>query len=459
MIRHAYFWPMLRWVARRWPAQLSIDRGDALAAHRIEATLPLLLTTAEAEWVRERRPQGFDALDRLRPKRATDAAFFMHLVDALPGDGRTREAFHDAIEPIYALAPGNHTPSRTLAHHAVGPLVSQRTALRRGRPHLRAEIRRPPQRVRTVSTREGETLVELARAAMLTRERDLDAFAYGDPRNVRIVHERGGLAFALNGVIPERRAPLAAVFGALTLQNGVPIGYIQLDIAGRSAAISFNSFATFRGGEAAQVFGRMLVMAHHVLGADAFTFEPYQLGADNDEAIESGAWWFYRKLGFAPRAAAARTLARREAHRIAARRGARSNDATLRRLAAWHLYFDLDPRRPCPLPPLAEIGARVSKTLAARGADRGAAIQACIDEALAKTGLRSLAGWRAAEKLAWRRWAPLIVTLPGLARWPRAEKRALVAVVRAKAAASELDYIDLFNAHPRLARLLLGQKA
>ena len=456
-IRHAYFWPMLRWVARRWPAQLSIDRGDTVAARRVEAALAVLLTSAEAEWVRERRPQGFDALDRLRPKKATDAVFFTHLVDALPGDGRTREAFHDAIEPVYALAPGMHTPSRTLAHHAVGPVVYQRSRLRRARPELRAEIRRAPLRVRRVSVREAETLVDLARAAMLTRERDLDAFAYGDPRDLRIVHEPGGLAFALNGVIPERRAPLAAVFGAITLQNGVPIGYIQLDVAGRSAAISFNTFATFRGAEAAQVFGRMLAMAHHVLGANAFTIEPYQLGEDNDEAIGSGAWWFYRKLGFAPRAAAARALARREAQRIAARRGARTSEATLGRLAAWHLYFELDPQRPCPLPPLAKIGERVSKTLAARGIDRATAIQACVDEALAKTGLRSLAGWRTEEKCAWRHWAPLIVSLPGLARWPRADTRALVEVVRAKAAQSEFDYIRRFNAHPRLARALLGQ--
>ncbi|MDX1377049.1 MAG: hypothetical protein R3357_15895, partial [Burkholderiales bacterium] len=66
-------------------------------------------------------------------------------------------------------------------------------------------------------------------------------------------------------------------------------------------------------------------------------------------------------------------------------------------------------------------------------------------------------GWRAAEKLAWRRWAPLIVSLPGLARWPRAERRALVDIVRAKAARSELDYLERLNAHPRLARALLGQ--
>mgnify|MGYP006270346331 CR=1 FL=1 len=36
-------------------------------------------------------------------------------------------------------------------------------------------------------------------------------------------------------------------------------------------------------------------------GADAFTIYPYQLGHENDEALRSGAWWFYQKSGFRPR--------------------------------------------------------------------------------------------------------------------------------------------------------------
>ena len=26
--------------------------------------------------------------------------------------------------------------------------------------------------------------------------------------------------------------------------------------------------------------------------------DPYQLGLENDDALKSGAWWFYQKLGF-----------------------------------------------------------------------------------------------------------------------------------------------------------------
>ena len=80
-----------------------------------------------------------------------------------------------------------------------------------------------------------------------------------------------------------------------------------------SAEIAYNVFETYRGGEAGPVYGRVLAMTAHLFGADSFTIFPYQLGgAGNEEGLASGAWWFYRKLGFAPRDRAARSLVRRE---------------------------------------------------------------------------------------------------------------------------------------------------
>jgi len=54
-------------------------------------------------------------------------------------------------------------------------------------------------------------------------------------------------------------------------------------------------------------------------GADSFTIYPYQLGEGNHEAIESGAWWFYQKLGFRPRDPDARRLMEQERNRMRSR--------------------------------------------------------------------------------------------------------------------------------------------
>jgi hypothetical protein len=332
-IRFPFFWPSARWLARHWPERIKLDRLDRAAGRAI----------GELLGVDRRRLSGFDALDRIRPRGASDAVHFIRLVEAMPGDEFAKEAFYDAIEPVIEIHPGRGTPNRTLAWHATGPIAWQRAALDRARPDLAAEIHRPPRRVRRVSARDGERLLDLARAAMATRSRDLDAFAYGDARDLRLVEDGGGLAFSLNGVIATRHPAHATPHGALTLMNGVPIGYLQLDIAVPVAEVSFNTFPTFRDGEAARVFARALAMARHVLGARAFSIEPYQLGQGNHEAIESGAWWFYFKLGFRPRDAEARRLARCELARLRAAPGRRSSEATLRKLARAHLYFD--PRR------------------------------------------------------------------------------------------------------------------
>ncbi len=455
-IRYRFFWPTARWLAQRWPGEFRLDRSDAEAEDNIAGALPMLVTPAEAQWLRAVQPPGYDALDALRG-RATDATFLVRAIEALPGDSFTRETLYDGLDPSCELRPGRDTPSRTLDRYAAAPAIFRSQPLRRSRPDLRAEIHRPPQAVRALPAREGARLVGLARGVMITRQRDLDAFAYGDARDVRIVDDGDGLAFALVGMLPERRTLLPAVYGLLTLQNGVPIGYSQVDVLAGSAAISFNTFPTFRGGEAAYTFARLLAAVRHVFGATSFSIEPYQLGQGNDEGIETGAWWFYYKMGFRPRSAAPRRIARTELARIKSNPRHRSSPTTLRKLADGHLFFELEPAHPRGLPPVATLGARVAAQLASLPAlDRTGALDDASRALMRLAGLRSLRGFTRDERLAWRRWSPFVLALPGLTRWSAADRRAAARVVRAKGGRRESDFTALFAAHPRLARALFA---
>jgi hypothetical protein len=458
-IHYRFFWATLHWLARRWPERLQLDRADKEPAARIRAALPLLVTRVEAAWLKESGVPALAALDRLHARSETDAVFLARRIAAMPGDTFTREAFSDAIDAAYRLDPGPDTPSRTRARYAAAPVVFQTKPLRRDRPDLREQIALAPRAVDALSPREGARLIDLARGVMVTHGRDLDAFAYGDPRDVRIVVDGAGLSFMVNGVLPERRPVIPGIYGYLTLHNGVPIGYGQLDFVGRSAAISFNTFEAFRGGETALTFARLLAMAHHLFGAASFSLEPYQLGSKNEEAIASGAWWFYYKLGFRPHAVETRRILKEELARMKKNPEHRSSRATLRKLAASHVFFDLDRSRPADLPELAQLGLQVAQTLAARaGGDRERALEECSQEAMWLTGLRSLQGYTAEERLAWMRWAPLVVTLPGISRWSAADKRTLVRVIRAKGGRRDSDYVALFAAHPKLERALFSTR-
>jgi hypothetical protein len=456
-IRYRFFWPTVRWLTTRWPARLRLDQADADSTARLTQALPLLLPAAAADWMRGTQLPAFDVLTRLCARRhQSAAACLVDLIERLPGDAFTREAFADAIDASYVLEPGADTPARARAHFAAAPFAFQSTALRRERPDLRLALRVAPRAVSILSTHEGAALLELARCTMVTRARDLMAFEYGTPREARLVDDGGGLSFAFCGVEAERRLLLPAIFGGLMLRNGVPIGYVQLDVLGPHAAVSFNVFETFRSGEAAFVFSRLLAGAHHVFGATSFSIEPYQLGKGNDEALESGAWWFYYKLGFRPRDARAVRLARAELRRIGARPGHRSSERTLRALAESHLFFDADPAQRRALPPLAPILARATARLAAAGGGRTGQ-RACEAAALRLTGLGSLAGFSRNERQMWQRWAPLLAAVPRMAHWPAAQRAAVIVLMRAKAGASEFEFLVRFMAHARWRRALFGR--
>lgn len=446
---YPFFWPTALWLARRWPGLLRFDRSDSLAGDNIARALPLLVTALEAAALKELALPGYEAIDRLRG-RTPDAAFLIERIAAMPGDAFTRESFYDGINPSCTLAAGADTPARTREKFAGARIAWQTGPLRRGRPDLRREIARAPRALRRLSPRDGQAVIELARGAMVARQRDLDAFAYGHADDAWSVDDGDGYSFVVNGLVPERRAPLAATYGGLILRSGVPVGYLQADFIGRSAALSFNTFETFRGGESAHVFARMLAMLHHVFGATSFTLDPYQLGSDNDEGIASGAWWFYFKLGFAPRAADARRIARRELARIERNPRHRSSEATLRALARRHLFFELEPARPLPLPPLGRIGLAVARLLDdLGGASREEALRECSRIALRRCG-GALRGASADEQRAWERCAPVVLLLPGVERWHVEERRALVDVFRAKGGRSEREFVHRFVEHARL---------
>jgi len=455
-IHYRFFAAQAQWLAARWPAQLRLDRAafDAAMDERLARALPPLLTPTETQALVELKPPGLVALDRVRSPQGTDASFLLGRIAAMPGNGFTREAFSDALDAAYVLEPGPGTPARGSACVAWAPVVFRRAPPPQARPDLHAEIARAPRRVRRLPLAHAEQVVVLARAAMVARARSLEAFSFADARDAWLVDDGDGLAFALLGVEPARRHALATYSGGLTLRNGVPIGYVQADIVGRSAALSFNTFETFRRGEAAYTFARWLAALKAVFGTTTFSIEPYQLGLHNDEALDSGAWWFYAKLGFAPRDTSTLRLARAEQARLARRKGLRSSRATLQALASTHLFFDVDAADAHPLVPLGDLGLAAGAALSARhGADRELAVNEAAATLARACGVADWTRWSAGMREAWRRMAPLLMLL-GAPAWSAAEREALPALARAKAGRSERDFVAALLAHARLQRAL-----
>lgn len=451
-IRFVFYWPTALWLAERWPDRLTIDWQEFENRSRLVALLHLLVPYAETPGLDRFDFPAEEWLGHLKGPEETDAAFLVRRFRALGADSFLRETLYDGLQVPIRLAPGPGGPSRTNAT-APSRIHFQTRPLDRDRPDLAKALRIPPRSVRAVSPRQGRKLVDLAREAMVTRGRDLDAFAHADPGAVRLVDCGAGLHFACLEVRPERRLVFEAVYGFLTLKNGVPIGYVLLSALYRSAEVAYNVFDPFRGTEAAAIYARALAMAHRLFGAETFAVDPYQLGHDNEEGLESGAWWFYHKLGFRPDDPEARRIARQELAQMKQDPRHRSSIATLKRLAAETMFYDRAGRREDALGrlDLGIVGLRVSRYLAERfGADRERGIRTCAEEAAALLETGSLAKLSRGERVAWDRWAPLVGLLPGIRRWSPAERRDLGRVIRAKGGRHESEFVRRFDRHPRL---------
>lgn len=451
--RFPFFAGTARWLAAHWGDQLRVDWREFEKGPALERFLPLVSLWAETPALDELDLGTRAWVERLKGPRETDAAFLVRRLARLGRGTFEHEAAWDGLELPLVLESGPDTPARTNACLRPASVVFQTKPLDRSRPDVRRESAKPPLSIEAISPRGAARTLDLAREAMVARARDLDAFQWGDPRDVRLVTYPDGLSFAAIGIVPERRLLLESVYGFLTLKNGVPIGYVLTSALFGSSEIAYNVFETFRGGESGLVYGKVLSMTRALFGSDVFTIFPYQLGGyGNSEALESGAWWFYRKLGFVPRAPRAVALMEEEERRMARDPKHLTSLADLRVLASENLYWFGGKSRTdaIGLVELPNVGLRVTDAVAARfGSDRERAEVVLTAEAARLLGARP-GEWTSAERLAFRRWAPLVSILPGVARWSPGEKRALAGVIRAKGGRRESDFVRLFDAHKRL---------
>ena len=448
-----------RWLADRWAKQLGIEWDGIDDEGPLLRTLMLYALPAEVPGLDD-APLGARAwMDRLRSPGGTDASYLVERAARYPAGTWTRDRFFEEPNVPMRLSAGRGTPNRTLARFERGPAAFQSGPMNKARPDLRAELALRPLAIRGVARRDAERLIDLAHESMVTRKRDLDAFAWADARDVRLVDCGDGLQFALIGVAAERRFLFESVYGLLTLKNGVPIGYALASALFESSEIAYNVFETFRGGEAAHVFGRLLATCRAIFGSETFSIDPYQLGAGNDEGLESGAWWFYYKMGFRPRSRLILPLVAREAGRVAANRDYRTSRRTLERLVEHNVFWSLGRRRDDVMGALklGNVGLAVSSLVARRfGSDRERAARVLADEAASTLGAAGWRRWSRGERLAFEHWAPVVAVLPGASRWPSADRAALVDVIRAKGGVRESAFVPLFNRHARLRAAIVA---
>jgi hypothetical protein len=457
-IDYRFFYPMAVWLTKHWGQDLHIDWQEFEDPEKLMAIIPLLTSPAESSQFDDFEFSAKEWLQRLKGEGETDATFLIKRIAILYKNSFEREALHDKLNIPFRLSAGPDTPSITYSKYLKGPVSFVSNKQKPKRPNLRQLIKNHPVHVHKLSETEAEKFIDLARSAMITHERDLDAFSHGANNDVHLIDCGDGLQFACIGTVPERRYLVPGVYGFLNLKNGVPIGYFQVSVLFEMAEVFFNTFSSFRGADAANNYARALAMTHQLFGIKTYVLDPYQLGYGNKEGLLSGVWWFYYKLGYRPRNKEIQQLVRKELALMKRKPGHRSSIETLSQLAKDNMFFEVDAlQRNEDLFPLSwNIAPGISAYLAGRfGAEREKGIRICAREAATKLGLRKPPALSPDERQAWDRWAPLILNLQGLERWSQKNRRKLIKIIKAKGGRRESDYIKLIAEHKPLQRAIV----
>ncbi len=263
--------------------------------------------------------------------------------------------------------------------------------------------------------------------AALGRETDAIALAYPDGV---AWHELGrGIAVALYTMEPARRSPLDSHVGMMLFKNGIPVGYGGGWPFAGTCRIGINIFAPFRGGESALLFAQVLRVYRQRFGVGRFVVEPTQFGGANKEGLQSGAFWFYYRLGFRPIGARSARLASDEWARMQADRTYRTGIPALRQFTRSDIELRMRDVGACEP---ADLSSAVTAWIGARyGGERGRALSAAR-----RIVLRALGGiddrrWPVEQQVAFRELALVVarihdlaaVARPGQARGGRLDAR------------------------------------
>jgi len=451
------------WLIERMPGKVEIAWENYQTGRELGTTGPRLIPFLEDDAYVEADTPWRRWLEAAAGKKRVPA-WLISRFEQLPLPAPQKAELYESLRVPLRWSLDNSVISRTRNWKPVRNFFFHTTPLiSRSQVSLAAELARRPPRLTRLSPKQGEQVMDMIREVMLVRYRELYGTTLGDPRSVVRTEVGRGVTIYLWNLPPARRLSLRAYVAGLTLKNGVPINYIEAIGLCEWMEVGFNTFYTFRGGEAGWIYAQVLRCLCHRMGATCVSIYPYQLGHDNEEAIESGAFWFYRKLGFRPGRADLQQLAEREEQKIAAEKKYRTPARTLRRLAAGHVFYEL---------PGSDVGAwdkfstrniglRVNRLMARDFGGDAAFMREHSRRGLErilfpKSSGVSTSSWTPLEKAALENFALVLADMRRWRAWTREEKEDLVRVIRAKAKQDEMLYLRLTQRHERLRKALLG---
>jgi hypothetical protein len=454
VVEATFSYPMVCWLVKRHAKSISIQWDDYERETQRAAIWPRFFPLMEEDSLTEANVPYLGWLKAARG-RHDELPWLVRQFQRLALSEKEKAALYDSLEIMVRWDMSGSRASRTLSRKPVKEFYFHREPLiQRRQVSLADEFAKPRLPIKVLSSREAEKALDLVKEATGVRYRELYGTANADLAWVVQANPGRGVEVYFWGLPAEKRLPLRAYLAGFTVKNGVPVNYVECISLFDWTEIGFNTFPAYRDGETAWIYAQTLRLLRQLHGTNAISVYPYQIGDGNEEAIASGAFWFYRKMGFRSMDPALERLALAEEKKVRANAKYRTSAATLRRLSKAHVVYELPAaqRGAWDKFSMRNIGLAVQRRMA-RDFDGDA--EAMRRDAVSWLRQHLKMSLSRVVQPAFADFAAILSLMPDLPRWTEEEKGALGEIIAAKAGRTELRYLRLLQKHPRLRAAIL----
>ncbi|MCC6684965.1 MAG: hypothetical protein IT247_07840 [Bacteroidia bacterium] len=453
--RANFSFTLCKWLVKTYPGKIKLYslEGDTEWGKEL---LKLALPKADSEGMPAASIEDW-LTEHIQEEKRVE--ILLQLIDNLEASSRLKEHIWEALRVFITVTLTSGFPSRTFNSLPVSSVCFHKKELLK-RVDAVKEIRTPLPRPKKLNASEKELILRSARASLFLLNRETDTITYTNENEMLFFELERGIQVALFGLIPERRLPFETYIGYMTFKNGVPVAYGGAWPFQRIARIGLNIYEPFRGGESAYLFTQLMRVYHQVYKVNQFTVEPYQIGYGNKEGLQSGAFWFYYRLGFRSTDKKTALRAEEENQKINTMPGYRSSVDVLKKLTASHMLLEVIPLKSSEAqsPFMAEeLTALVSEYIDAHF--EGNRVHAL------NHSVKKMRQWLAVSAAAYERWSAverfwfgelslLFTQMPLLKKEKTEIKKQLIQLIKAKVAKQERDFLFLWQKFPLLHQYL-----
>jgi hypothetical protein len=410
------------WLKKHYSGQYKDVTGADLA-ERIGPVLSLLTLPGEQNGLEHEKYDAHDWL-KLAAGKGPFLDWLARRSEIMVREEYVRDHLFETAQPeIYwkldtpeVSRTGNIIPTKNISYQAG-------SFQKRDLPQLISEGMPAPRKLRGT---EAERVHRSIRSVLAVRSRETDPVTYAQEIYEAIPYP--GLSVMLTTMRPSRKLPFENYTGYVAYRNGVPVAYGGGWMFGRRCEFGINVFETFRGGENARLFAGLLKVYRNLCNASKFVVQPYQFGADNEEGLQSGAFWFYYRMGFIPADKTTAKLAATEFKKLLAGKK-RTPLSILKKLAEYPVELRLSDD-PLHIEPK-ELSIAVTRNTSTRyQGDSDEALKAASNSVSA---LLTLSGIKVKQDTkTFTSWAPVIAMMAEAHQWTKEELQQVAGLLQLK---------------------------